>query len=94
MLATGDLQLQKLLRQIAAKRGLPIEIDASEALPAMPLSEEICDLALQAAAKRGLKFADGCQRRVARRGDLGTVLADGDDLHRQPRRHQPQPGRV
>ncbi len=54
MLEQGDRQIKKLVKQIADRRELPIEIDASETLPAMPLSESICNLAHLVAAKRGL----------------------------------------
>lgn len=54
MLELGDQRIKTLVAQIASRRGLPIELDASEALPAMPLNESICGLAGAAAAKHGI----------------------------------------
>jgi allantoate deiminase len=53
MLEQGDQRIKSLVSQIASRRGLPIELDASEALPAMPLNESICGLARAAASKHG-----------------------------------------
>lgn len=54
MLEQGDHRIKQLVTQIATRRGLPLELDASEALPAMPLNESICGLARAAAAKHGI----------------------------------------
>jgi len=54
MLVQGDHRIKQLVSQIASRRGVPLELDASEALPAMPLNESICGLARAAAAKHGI----------------------------------------
>jgi hydantoinase/carbamoylase family amidase len=54
MLEQGDQRIHELLKLIASGHDLPIELDASEALPAMPLNESICGLARAAATKHGI----------------------------------------